>query len=51
MEYATDAPQFGALPLLVRCTNTKNEVQPADPNWNAAGFMRNAVERVQLRVA
>jgi DMSO/TMAO reductase YedYZ molybdopterin-dependent catalytic subunit len=45
------APQFGALPLLVRCTNTKNEVQPAEPNWNAAGFMRNAVERVQLKIA
>jgi hypothetical protein len=44
------APQSGTLPLLVRCTNTKEEVQPAEPNWNGGGFMRNAIERVQLRV-
>ncbi len=45
------APQSGALPLLVRCTNTKEEVQPNEPNWNGGGFMRNVIERVQLRVA
>jgi hypothetical protein len=45
------APQTGAMPLLVRCTNTKEEVQPAEANWNGGGFMRNVIERVQLRVA
>jgi DMSO/TMAO reductase YedYZ molybdopterin-dependent catalytic subunit len=45
------APQSGALPLLVRCTNTKGEVQPSEPNWNGGGFMRNVIERVQLNVA
>jgi Oxidoreductase molybdopterin binding domain/Mo-co oxidoreductase dimerisation domain len=45
------APQSGTLTLQVRCTNTKGEVQPAEPNWNANGFMRNVIERVQLRVA
>jgi hypothetical protein len=46
------APQSGALlPLQVRCTNTKEEVQPAEANWNGGGFMRNVIERVQLRVA
>jgi Oxidoreductase molybdopterin binding domain/Mo-co oxidoreductase dimerisation domain len=45
------APRSGTLTLQVRCTNTKGEVQPAEPNWNAGGFMRNVLERVQLRVA
>jgi hypothetical protein len=45
------APQSGALTLQVRCTNTKGEVQPAEPNWNGGGFMRNVIERVQLEVS
>ena len=45
------APQSGALPLLVRCTNTNGEIQPSEANWNGGGFMRNAIERVQLTVA
>jgi DMSO/TMAO reductase YedYZ molybdopterin-dependent catalytic subunit len=45
------APQSGTLTLLVRCTNTKGEVQPAEPNWNGGGFMRNVIERAQLAVA
>ena len=44
-------PQSGTLTLQVRCTNTKGEVQPAQPNWNDGGFMRNVIERVQVRVA
>jgi DMSO/TMAO reductase YedYZ molybdopterin-dependent catalytic subunit len=44
-------PQSGTLSLQVRCTNTKGEVQPPQPNWNGAGFMRNAVERVELKIA
>jgi DMSO/TMAO reductase YedYZ molybdopterin-dependent catalytic subunit len=44
------APQSGALTLQIRCTNTKGEVQPAEPNWNGGGFMRNVIERVQLNV-
>jgi DMSO/TMAO reductase YedYZ molybdopterin-dependent catalytic subunit len=44
------APQSGTLTLQVRCTNTKGEVQPADPNWNGSGFMRNVIEHVQLTV-
>jgi DMSO/TMAO reductase YedYZ molybdopterin-dependent catalytic subunit len=43
-------PQSGTLTLQVRCTNTKGEVQPAEPNWNGGGFMRNVIERVQLKV-
>jgi DMSO/TMAO reductase YedYZ molybdopterin-dependent catalytic subunit len=45
------AQQSGALPLLVRCTNTKGGVQPSEANWNGGGFMRNVIERVQLTVA
>jgi DMSO/TMAO reductase YedYZ molybdopterin-dependent catalytic subunit len=45
------APRTGALALQVRCTNTKGEVQPAEPNWNGGGFMRNVIERVQLKIA
>lgn len=45
------AQQSGTLTLQVRCTNTKGEVQPAEPNWNGGGFMRNVIERVQLTVA
>ena len=25
--------------------------QPAEPNWNGGGFMRNVIESVQLKVA
>ena len=46
-----EAPESGTLTMLVRCTNKKGEVQPAEPNWNGGGFMRNVIERVQLKVA
>jgi len=45
------APAAGTLTLAVRCTNTKGMVQPLEPNWNGAGFMRNVIERVALKVA
>jgi DMSO/TMAO reductase YedYZ molybdopterin-dependent catalytic subunit len=45
------APESGMLTLQVRCTNSKGEVQPAEPNWNSGGFMRNAIESVRLAVA
>jgi DMSO/TMAO reductase YedYZ molybdopterin-dependent catalytic subunit len=45
------APPSGTLTLQVRCTNTKGEIQPVEPNWNGGGFMRNVIERVQLTVA
>jgi DMSO/TMAO reductase YedYZ molybdopterin-dependent catalytic subunit len=44
-------PHSGKLVLSARCTNTKGETQPADPNWNGGGFMRNVIERVELTVA
>jgi hypothetical protein len=36
---------------MARCTNSNGEVQRAEPNWNAAGFMRNVIERVELKTA
>jgi DMSO/TMAO reductase YedYZ molybdopterin-dependent catalytic subunit len=44
-------PQSGKLTLQVRCTNSKGEAQQSLPNWNAAGFMRNVIETVELKVA
>jgi DMSO/TMAO reductase YedYZ molybdopterin-dependent catalytic subunit len=44
-------PRPGKLVLQARCTNTKGEAQPVEPNWNAGGFMRNVIERVELSVA
>ena len=34
--------------LMVRCTNSNGVAQPATPNWNPAGFMRNVVECTKL---
>jgi DMSO/TMAO reductase YedYZ molybdopterin-dependent catalytic subunit len=45
------APANGSLTLMARCTNTKGEAQPPEPNWNGNGFMRNVIERVQLTVS
>ena len=45
-----EAPDAGPIALLVRCTNTNGVAQPAQPNWNGGGFMRNVIERVRLSV-
>jgi DMSO/TMAO reductase YedYZ molybdopterin-dependent catalytic subunit len=45
------APPSGTLTLQARCTNVKGEAQPAEPNWNPGGFMRNVIESVRLVVA
>jgi DMSO/TMAO reductase YedYZ molybdopterin-dependent catalytic subunit len=42
------APQSGKLVLQARCTNTKGEAQPSQPNWNPGGFMRNVIESVEI---
>jgi len=34
----------GDYTLMVRCTASNGEMQPAEPNWNPAGFMRNVIE-------
>jgi DMSO/TMAO reductase YedYZ molybdopterin-dependent catalytic subunit len=45
------APSSGVLTLKARCTNANGEAQPAEPNWNGGGFMRNVIESVRLVVA
>ncbi len=34
--------------LMARCTNSSGEVQPNEPNWNPAGFMRNVIESTSV---
>lgn len=41
----------GPLTLMVRCTNTKGEVQPSTATWNPSGFMRNVIERTDIVAA
>jgi DMSO/TMAO reductase YedYZ molybdopterin-dependent catalytic subunit len=43
-------PQQGQQTLKVRCTNTKGEAQPDQPNWNGSGYMRNVVEATPVEV-
>lgn len=37
--------------LMVRCTNSNGDVQPAEANWNPSGFMRNLIESTPVTVA
>jgi DMSO/TMAO reductase YedYZ molybdopterin-dependent catalytic subunit len=41
----------GNITLMVRCTNTSGEVQPAEANWNPSGFMRNVIETMLVSIA
>jgi DMSO/TMAO reductase YedYZ molybdopterin-dependent catalytic subunit len=41
----------GDTALMVRCTNTSGDAQPAEANWNPAGFMRNVIESTPVTVA
>jgi DMSO/TMAO reductase YedYZ molybdopterin-dependent catalytic subunit len=44
------APAKGSRALMVRCTSSSGEIQPATPNWNPAGFMRNVIEQTPVVV-
>ena len=49
---AVPAPAAGGtLRLAVRCTDTEGLAQPAEPNWNGGGYMRNVIETVQIHAA
>jgi DMSO/TMAO reductase YedYZ molybdopterin-dependent catalytic subunit len=41
-------PAPGEYTLLTRCTNSNGVAQPDTPNWNAAGFMRNVMESIDI---
>src|SRR5579872_182334 len=40
--------QTGTHELKVRATSNGGEVQPMDPRWNGAGYLRNVVETVRV---
>jgi hypothetical protein len=44
-------PATGSYALMVRCTSSSGETQPATPNWNPSGFMRNVIEQTPVVVA
>ncbi len=48
---ATLDPPAGASTVMARATNTDGLVQPAMPNWNPSGFMRNVIETTRLTAA
>lgn len=37
--------------LKVKCVNTNGLEQPAEPNWNPGGYMRNVIETTTVRVS
>lgn len=39
----------GPSTMMVRATNINGETQPATPNWNTGGYMRNVIEQVTVR--
>jgi DMSO/TMAO reductase YedYZ molybdopterin-dependent catalytic subunit len=41
----------GDAAIQVRCTNSNGVAQPANANWNGAGFMRNVIETTTISVA
>jgi DMSO/TMAO reductase YedYZ molybdopterin-dependent catalytic subunit len=44
-------PDVGSRTLMVRAVDATGQMQPATPNWNGAGFMRNVIESVNVHVA
>jgi sulfite dehydrogenase len=40
----------GVVELQVRAVNRRGETQPARPSWNPAGYMRNVIETVRVKV-
>src|SRR5215475_9756176 len=41
----------GSAELKVRATSNGGEVQPAEPRWNPAGYLRNVIETTRVTVA
>jgi sulfite dehydrogenase len=42
-------PRAGEYRLMARATNRFGESQPLEPRWNPSGYMRNVVEKVEVR--
>jgi hypothetical protein len=41
----------GTRTLMVRAVDGTGQMQPTVPNWNGAGFMRNVIESINVRIA
>jgi sulfite dehydrogenase len=41
----------GSHELKVRATNNAGDIQPSEPKWNPAGYMRNVIETVRVTAA
>jgi len=44
-------PSDGAFTILTRCTNDAGIAQPATPNWNPSGYLRNVAETTKVIAA
>ncbi len=44
-------PRPGRYRLMARAVNNKGDSQPSEPLWNPAGYLRNAIEHVDVSVA
>ncbi len=44
------ATKPGLYRLMVRAVNNNGESQPSEPSWNPAGYMRNVIEHIDVRV-
>jgi DMSO/TMAO reductase YedYZ molybdopterin-dependent catalytic subunit len=49
-EFRWPAPEAGSYVVLSRATDDRGEVQPIVPEWNPAGYVWNAVDRVRVNV-
>ena len=48
--YRWEAPEPGEHVLMVRARDTAGNEQPDEPDWNAGGYLNNAVQRVVVTV-
>ena len=49
--FTWNPPRAGDYRVMARATNRIGESQPAEPLWNPAGYLRNAIEHVDVTVA
>lgn len=49
-EFGWRPPQSGSYLLMSRATDSRGRVQPIAPEWNPAGYLWNAIDRVRVNV-
>jgi len=50
-EFALRLSSSGLRTFMIKAVNAAGSAQPDRPNWNGAGFMRNAIESISVRAA